>query len=112
MLGGPLETISNFIGALLMEILKFGFAGERRVHRAQQPVEVEMVSSARPLPQFGLHRVARLGPVSANLSQRQITLRKLCAATIHPIENIHDDIQGLVRSGDFLGVKLHIRDGE
>ena len=95
-----------------MQILELGLAGQHGVHRPQQPVEIEVVAGLCPLLELGLHRVARLRPVGADLGQRQIALRELGAAAVHPVEDVHDDIERLVGAGDFLDMQIDVGDAE
>ena len=109
MLGGPLEAVLNFFRALVVQKLELRFARQRRVHRAQQPIEIEVVIGLGPLLELGLHGVARLRPIGANLGQGEIALRELGAAAVHPVEDVHDNIERLVRARDFLDVQIDLR---
>lgn len=55
-----------------------------------------MVVGLGPLLEFGLHGVARCGPVSANFGQRQVALGQLRAAAVHLVEDVHYHIKRLV----------------
>ena len=49
-LGGALQAVLDLLGALVVQELELRLAGQDRVHRAQQPVEVEVVIGLAPTP--------------------------------------------------------------
>ena len=46
-------------------------------------------------------------PFGADLRQRQITLRKLGAPAVHPVEDVDHHVQRLVRPSDLLDVEVN-----
>lgn len=77
---------------------------------AQQPVACEVVSLGREAVESLLHLVAHGGPFRADLGEREVALAKLRAARVHAVENIHDDVDGLVGAGHGLGEYLSLLD--
>lgn len=65
-----------------------------------------------PVLQFGLHRVASLGPFGADLREGEIAFGELGAATVDPVEDIDHDIQRLVGTRHFLDVKVDVSDAK
>ena len=97
---------------LVVQELELRLAGQHGVHRAQQPVEVEVVVGLGPLLELGLHRVAGLGPVGADLGQGQVALGELGAAAVHPVEDVDHHVERLVGAGDLLDVEVDVGDAE
>jgi len=95
-----------------VEELEFRFAGEHRVHAPQEPVKIEAVVSFGPGFELGLHLFTGLGPVGADFGEGQVALGEFGAAAVDPIEDVYDDIEGLVGSGDFFDVQVDIRDAK
>ena len=102
------SAVLHLVRALLVQVLELRLAGQHRVHRAQQPVEVEVVVGLGPFLELGLHGVARLGPVGADLGQRQVALGELGAAAVDPVEDVHHHVERLVRAGDLLDVEVDV----
>src|SRR6478609_10418787 len=73
---------------------------------AQQPVKREVVTATMPLGEVLPQRGPCLGPISTNLRQGQIALRQLRTPRVHPVEDVHDIIHGLVRTGDQFLVEI------
>ena len=80
-----------------MQILELCLTGQGRVHRAQQPVEVEVIIGLAPLRELGLHGVACLRPVGAYFSERQVALGELRAAAVDAVEYVDHHIQRFAR---------------
>ena len=109
---GPLQRVLYLLRALLMEEAELGFARQNGVHRAQQPIEVEEVTLLRPFAQRLFHGVACLGPFCADLGQCKVTLGQLCPAAVDAVEDVYDDVQGLVLACDLLDGQINVEDSE
>ena len=88
-----LQTILHILCALLMQKAELCLAGEHCIHRAQQPVEVEVIAARCPCLEFLLHRVTGFRPVGANLCESQIALGELSTATVDTVEDIHHHVE-------------------
>ena len=106
------ERVLYLGGTLLMQVLELRLTGQHRVHRAQQPVEREVVAGVVPLRQPDLHRIAPFRPLGADLGEGKVALGELGATAVHPVEDVHDHVERLVRAGDFLNVQIHVNDTE
>ena len=89
--------------------------GERRttggdgVDVAQQPVRGELQAPLRaPAVELGTHRRTRVRPVRTDPRQRQIAPGELGAPGVDPVEDVDDDVHGLVGAGDALDVDLAV----
>ena len=106
------KPLPHRLGRLIVEERELGLAGEHRVHRAQEPVEVEVVARPAPALEAALHLAARLGPLGTNLGERQVALAELRAAAVHLIEDVHHDVEGLVGARDLLDVEVDVENAE
>ena len=73
---------------------------------AEEPLEAEPVAGCRPALPVTVHLVPRFGPRRADLGERQVALRELRAPRVDPIEDVDDNINGLVLARDLLDVHL------
>ena len=110
--GDVLQPILNVECALVVQVAEPSFAGQGRIHRPQQPVEVEMVTRLGPFLQFGLHGIAGVGPFGADLGQRKITLGEFRTAAVHAVEDVDNNVEGLVLPCYLLNVQIGIEDAE
>ena len=106
------ERVLYLGGTLLMQVLEPRLPGQHRVHRAQQPVEREVVAGVVPLLEPDLHRVAPFRPLGADLGEGKVALGELGATAVHPVEDVDHHVERLVRAGDFLNVQVHLDDTE
>ncbi len=91
-----------------MQEAELGLARDDGVHVAEQPVQVEVEVLITPLLQARLHGHSGIGGLGANLGQGEVALGQLSAAAVHPVEDVHDHVDGLIGSCDFFHVKLTI----
>ena len=81
-------------------------AGRHGVHIAQEPVGGEVVALAVPAIQVATHGRSRITPLSADLRQGEVSLGQLRATGVDPVEDLDDDVHGLVCARDLLDVKV------
>ncbi len=93
-----------------MQEAELGLARDNGVHVAEQPVQVEVEVLISPLLQARLHGHPGVRGLGANLGQGEIALGELGAAAVHPIEDVHHHVDGLVGAGDLFHVKLTVLD--
>jgi hypothetical protein len=110
--GGALEGVLDFGGALVVQVEELGLAGEHRVHRTQQPVEVEAVAVIAPFLELDLHRITTLRPVGADLGEGQVAFGELGAAAVDAVEDVHHHVERLVGAGDLFYVEIDLGDAE
>ena len=59
---------------------------------------------------MSVHPLSRLGPSSAYLGQCEIALGQFRATAVDPVEDVDDDVDCLVFSGDFFDVQVDLLD--
>ena len=106
------ECVLYLGGTLLRQVLELRLPGQHGVHRAQQPVEREVVAGGVPLLEPDLHRIAPFRPLRADLREGKVALGELGATAVHPFEGVDYHVERLVRAGDFLNVQVHVNHTE
>ncbi len=84
--------------------------GRDRVDVAQEPVGGELVARVAPAVQVATHGRAGVAPLGADPRQREVTLGQLGTAGVDPVEDVDDDVDGLVGAGDGLDVEGALQD--
>ena len=103
------QRVAELLGGDVLEGGERRTAGGDRVDVAQQPVRGELQAPLRAPPvEVRAHRRSRLRPVRADPRQRQIAPGELGAPGVDPVEDVDDDVHGLVGAGDALDVDLAV----
>lgn len=106
------------VGQRLLEVLR-GHGVQCREHRAagshrrgvaQQPVQREGEPDALPPGQVVAHHLAGARPLRAQLGQGEVALGQFGAAGVDPVEDVDDDVDGLVPPGDLLLVEVPLEE--
>ena len=108
---GALEPVLGLRRGDGMQVVELRLPPHDGVDVAEQPVEPELEARRFPSAEDPLHLVAGVGPRRADAGQGEVAARQLRAAAVHLVEDVHDDLDGLVGSGHLLDVEVHLSDG-
>ena len=107
---GSLQPVLYLLRLGVVKVQELGFALSNGVYITEKPIEVEVEALLLPLFKCFAHLTAGIRPIGTDLGQRQIALRELCAAAVHTIKDVDDDVDGFVPTGDLGDVELDLGD--